>query len=186
MIVQLSVTADCCQQKLFGLSAMADDRRAVRYKLEDCGGLFCSLPSLGFFSQIIGFQDAVMQIILSHSLSVAYCTSKHYKVGGVTNRSLISAHFSVSAYFLTIQIYKLTTQVYSIYHMRDILFSYVLYILQGIWRVLHIKVLFMLMLLSVLCKCLPHCLGNKVNSCTSCAVKRKYPFVQTRYQLRII
>ena len=50
MIVQLSVTADCCQQKLFGLGAMADDRRAVRYKLEDCGGLFCSLPSLGFFS----------------------------------------------------------------------------------------------------------------------------------------
>ena len=39
------------------------------------------------------------------------------KVGGAINRSLISAHFSISAYFLTVQTYKrmrLTTQVYGI------------------------------------------------------------------------
>ena len=29
MIVQLSITADHCQQKLSGLSTMADDRRAA-------------------------------------------------------------------------------------------------------------------------------------------------------------
>ena len=36
------------------------------------------------------------------------------KMGGAINHSLISAHFSISAYFLTIQTYKrmhLTTQV---------------------------------------------------------------------------
>ena len=39
------------------------------------------------------------------------------KVGGVINRSLISTHFSVSAYFLTVQTYKhmhLTIRVYGI------------------------------------------------------------------------
>ena len=40
------------------------------------------------------------------------------KVGGAISRSLISAHFSISAYFLTVQTYKrmrLTIRVYGIW-----------------------------------------------------------------------
>ena len=43
-------------------------------------------------------------------------------MGGADNRSLISAHFCISAYFLTAETYKrmrLTTQVYGLY-MKEI------------------------------------------------------------------
>ena len=43
-------------------------------------------------------------------------TGKPKKMGSAINRSLISAHFSIRVYFLTVQTYKcmrLTTRVYS-------------------------------------------------------------------------
>ena len=42
-------------------------------------------------------------------------------MGGANNRSFISAHFCISAYFLTAETYKrmrLTTRVYSMYNIH--------------------------------------------------------------------
>ena len=70
-IVQLNVTGDrsrChCEQKLSGIGATANDRRAVGCKLEDYSAV-CPLQT-SYISRILGFpelQDAVKQTILSH------------------------------------------------------------------------------------------------------------------------
>ena len=105
MIIQLSVTANRCQQKLSGPGAMADNHRVVGCTLED-RGLFCCLPYLCFlyFSnpQFPELQDAVMQIILGHwlqySLAIAYCTGKHYKVDG-TNEQCYNPLFYMRTLF---------------------------------------------------------------------------------------
>ena len=50
-------------------------------------------------------------------------TGRPTKMGSAINSSLISAHFSISAYFLTFQTYKcmrLTTRVYGIKILADL------------------------------------------------------------------
>ena len=78
MFNQLSGTVDRCQQKLSGLSTMADDCRVVECELEDHGLFFC-LPSLNllFFSNPPFPGVSVIQIILGHrwlySMVIAFC-----------------------------------------------------------------------------------------------------------------
>ena len=65
-------------------------------------------------------QDSVFPARHDSQLAVrSGCQKWAELMGGANNRSLISAHFCVSAYFLTAETYKrmrLTTRVYGIIH----------------------------------------------------------------------
>ena len=128
MIDELSATADS-DSRTFSGAAMAKDRTccwAVRCKLE-YRSLFCWPLSLLFqnFSNpwSTGLHLLLADIMPSNDVEIATMTvsalhtDRTWKVGGAINRSFISAHFSISAYFLTVQTYKrmrLTTRVYGI------------------------------------------------------------------------
>ena len=63
--------------------------------------------------------------IASYRIALRSHTGKPKKVGGAINRSLISTHFSISIYFLTVQTNKrmrLTTRVYGICIIHGIFF----------------------------------------------------------------
>ena len=142
MIDQLSATADCHHQMTLEASLglaqwptiVAPCIWSVRCNLE-VHGLFCCRLSLDLwnpwfpvsFSDTLSSNDAVDTN--SHGGPVAVhriVVSLEKWAGGTIDPSLISAHFSISAYFLTTQTYKrmrFTTRVYGIFTDTSVLAS---------------------------------------------------------------